>query len=127
MATRTIEKKESVRGARMGGTKLAAVEKMPATISNHEKQAMTRKAKVGVTIPTTFFAAIRSLSPPPRIGLPGRVKTSEEISTAIWLGSSGKKQSSDYSSTIVASSGLDEEKTAGDASTKTLGLSDKFR
>eukprot|EP00961_Rhodomonas_salina_P227501 3075878-Rhodomonas_salina.1 len=72
MATRTIEKKESVRGARMGGTKLAAVEKMPATVLNHEKQAMTRKAKVGVTIPTTFFAAILSLSPPPHIGLPGR-------------------------------------------------------
>eukprot|EP00961_Rhodomonas_salina_P157771 2123817-Rhodomonas_salina.1 len=76
IATRTIKKKESVRGARISRTELMTAERASATMLNHDKQDMTMKMKVGVTAPTSFLMTARPLSPPPRTGLPGRAKTS---------------------------------------------------
>eukprot|EP00961_Rhodomonas_salina_P200263 2701501-Rhodomonas_salina.1 len=80
IATRTIKKKESVRGARIGGTELMTAEKASAAVLNQEKQDMTTKMKVGVTAPTSFLTTARTRSPPPRTGLPGRAKTSVSTS-----------------------------------------------
>eukprot|EP00961_Rhodomonas_salina_P274674 3710870-Rhodomonas_salina.2 len=70
IATRTIEKKESVHGARIGRTELTTVEKASAAVLNQDKQDMTTKMKVSVTAPTSFLMTARALSPPPLTGLP---------------------------------------------------------